>query len=135
MTKSRKRLKRSGVIKFLMINAALLMAVKLIIPLSQFQLATFVNQVLPFQAESIVEETNKARIANNVPPLSRHFALDIAAAEKFQDMVNKGYFAHVSPSGTTPWFWISKNQYGYIAAGENLALGFVKAEDAVGGLA
>jgi hypothetical protein len=51
--------------------------------------------------------------------------LDQAAALKAQDMVAKGYFAHQSPQGATPWFWFGQAGYTYTYAGENLAVGFI----------
>lgn len=39
-------------------------------------------------------------------------------------MAAKGYFAHVSPSGATPWTWFKAVNYYYYDAGENLAQGF-----------
>jgi hypothetical protein len=44
------------------------------------------------------------------------------------DMLNENYFAHTSPDGITPWYWISKAGYKYVAAGENLAKGFTESE-------
>ena len=136
MARSRKRFKKmksSKAWRLLFFNAALLLVLKLVVPGSYFHLAQLAHQIIPFSPSDIVRETNEARAAFNLPPLKEHYALDIAAAEKLNDMVNDGYFAHVAPDGTTPWHWIKKNQYGYISAGENLALGFIDPEDAVNG--
>ena len=46
-------------------------------------------------------------------------------------MFEKDYWAHNSPDGTTPWFFIKQAGYDYVFAGENLARGFVNSEDAV----
>ena len=46
-------------------------------------------------------------------------------------MLANQYFAHISPSGVTPWFWMKKSAYSYSVAGENLAIDFVDAEDVV----
>ena len=44
-----------------------------------------------------------------------------AAQMKGEDMLAHDYFAHISPSGVTPWFWMAKTGYTYQVAGENLA--------------
>ena len=41
----------------------------------------------------------------------------------------KGYFAHNTPDGQTPWSFIAAQGYNYLAAGENLAVNFYQAED------
>ncbi len=57
--------------------------------------------------------------------LKENQKLDQAAALKAQDMVAKGYFAHQSPQGITPWYWFGQVGYSYTYAGENLAVGFI----------
>lgn len=39
-------------------------------------------------------------------------------------MLTYGYWAHVSPTGVTPWHWFDVVGYNYSAAGENLAKNF-----------
>ena len=51
--------------------------------------------------------------------------------EKVRDMGVQGYFAHISPKGVTPWFWMERNNYQYAYAGENIAMGFINARDMV----
>lgn len=46
-------------------------------------------------------------------------------------MATKEYFAHISPAGINPWYWIKESQYQYRAAGENLAIGFPTARETV----
>lgn len=55
--------------------------------------------------------------------------LSAAAQLKANDMAAKGYFAHVSPDGKTPWYWIDKVGYSYDYAGENLAVNFIDSAD------
>jgi hypothetical protein len=43
---------------------------------------------------------------------------------KAEDMAAKGYFAHESPEGLTPWYWFKEAGYQYAYAGENLAVHF-----------
>jgi hypothetical protein len=50
---------------------------------------------------------------------------------KASDMAEKGYWAHISPSGTQPWYFITQNNYAYRYAGENLARDFSNPESIV----
>ncbi len=77
-----------------------------------------------FPADSIVELTNSARGKNGLGALSTNSNLSSAAYSKANDMLEKDYFSHTSPTGTTPWDFISGAGYSYIYAGENLAIGY-----------
>lgn len=68
--------------------------------------------------------TNEQREKNNLPDLVESSILDRAAQLKAEDMAAKSYFAHTSPDGVTPWYWFTKAGYGYLYAGENLAINF-----------
>lgn len=81
--------------------------------------------------DRMVQLTNQARKEAGLPALSVNSKLGQAAALKGQDMLNNAYFAHISPSGVTPWFWMKKTGYEYTVAGENLAIDFGEAEDVV----
>jgi hypothetical protein len=48
---------------------------------------------------------------------------------KANDMATKSYFAHTSPEGKTPWYWLSQVGYNYQYAGENLAINFTDSKD------
>ena len=76
----------------------------------------------------LIELTNNERIANGLKPLKINENLSQAAEGKAQDMLINAYFAHTSPTGTTPWYWLEKNNYNYVAAGENLAKDFTDSE-------
>jgi hypothetical protein len=43
---------------------------------------------------------------------------------KANDMATKGYFAHTSPEGLSPWYWFKQAGYDFVYAGENLAVNF-----------
>ncbi|MFH1832578.1 MAG: CAP domain-containing protein [Candidatus Levyibacteriota bacterium] len=75
--------------------------------------------------------TNQNRQKENVKPLVLNEELSQAASLKAQDMFNKDYWAHNSPLGTTPWFFIKETGYDYTYAGENLARGFNSSQDIV----
>lgn len=78
--------------------------------------------------ESIIDLVNKSRVENNISTLAENEKLNNAAKDKMDDMFKNNYFAHNSPAGVTPWFWIEKSGYDYKYAGENLALGFYSVE-------
>ncbi|OGZ68712.1 MAG: hypothetical protein A3C50_03220 [Candidatus Staskawiczbacteria bacterium RIFCSPHIGHO2_02_FULL_43_16] len=67
---------------------------------------------------------NQNRQSLGLTTLAENETLNEAAYLKAQDMIANGYFAHQSPTGTTPWFWFKKAGYAYKYAGENLAVGF-----------
>lgn len=80
--------------------------------------ATDINQ------PAIIQLTNGQRQANGVNALQENSLLDQVAQLKAKDMFAGNYWAHVSPSGVTPWFWYDQAGYKYIYAGENLARDF-----------
>lgn len=75
--------------------------------------------------------TNQQRQQNGLGSLTDNPELDAAAANKASDMFSKDYWAHISPTGTTPWVFIKSAGYNYIYAGENLAKGFNSAPDVI----
>lgn len=77
----------------------------------------------------LVDLTNEHRIENNHKPLAVNKKLELAALMKAEDMASKGYFAHVSPEGITPWQWFSTVDYPFVYAGENLAINFTESKD------
>ncbi len=73
--------------------------------------------------------TNEERAVNKETPLVINPVLNKAALMKATDMANNGYFAHTSPDGKTPWYWLEKVGYDYQYAGENLAVNFTDSKD------
>ena len=73
--------------------------------------------------------TNEERQAQNLQTLTINPILNKAAEMKATDMATKGYFAHTSPEGKTPWFWLDQVGYKYQYAGENLAINFSDSKD------
>ena len=82
-------------------------------------------------AQRILELTNDLRKQYGLPPLNENPLLKQAAQEKALDMIKNKYFAHFSPSGISPWYFIEKNGYDYHYAGENLAMNFIDSEEVV----
>ena len=78
---------------------------------------------------NIITLTNQSRLDNSDGQLTQNTELDQAAQAKADDMLAKGYFAHVTPDGRTPWSFITAAGYNYLIAGENLAVNFTEAED------
>lgn len=75
-------------------------------------------------ASEVVEKTNQQRAKSGLEPLVLNQSLTQAALAKGQDMMNDQYWAHVSPDGVEPWYFIDQAGYSYTIAGENLARDF-----------
>jgi hypothetical protein len=85
------------------------------------QILGYASQIPPSE---IIRLTNIERTNRGLLPLKMNNELNAAAAQKAGDMFAKDYWAHVSPTGTQPWFFITNNGYSYRYAGENLARDF-----------
>lgn len=79
----------------------------------------------------LLTDTNSERIKSGLPPLVINDALSKAAVLKVNDMFEKQYWAHTSPDGRSPWYWLSQVGYNYASAGENLAKNFKTADRVV----
>lgn len=101
-------------------------ALKVIAP-NILGLATDIN------VERLVVLTNQKRAEAGMPPVSLDPQLSQAATGKANDMFAKGYWAHNSPDGLTPWVFIKNAGYSYTYAGENLAKNFANSEGVVEG--
>ncbi len=90
---------------------------------------TFVSPALAsgITPAAVIELTNHARITNGLGTLTENTKLSQAAREKAEDMIKNDYFAHTSPAGLDPWYWVKKAGYAYKAAGENLAINYTDA--------
>lgn len=92
-------------------------------------------QVLGYAAQispsEVIRLTNDRRVAAGLSPLSENGALSQAAQAKGADMLNKGYWAHFAPDGTSPWNFFTNFGYKYRYAGENLARDFSSSGAAV----
>jgi hypothetical protein len=73
--------------------------------------------------------TNSERQSQNLPTLTVSPLLNEASQMKANDMATNGYFAHTSPTGKTPWYWLEQVGYNYQYAGENLAINFSDSKD------
>ncbi len=75
--------------------------------------------------------TNAARKDASLPELKLNETLSQAAYMKAKDMLANNYWAHTSPSGITPWKWLTDVGYNYDVAGENLAKNYPNADATV----
>jgi hypothetical protein len=81
----------------------------------------YASQISPAE---IIRLTNEDRQAQGLAPVKLDSQLTAAALQKASDMFARNYWAHVSPTGTQPWFFITQAGYTYRYAGENLARDF-----------
>ncbi len=100
---------------------AFLLAVFVVFPQTGF-LALIAPDALVRSANAARQDTQE--LALSVSPL-----LQQAAQLKADDMAANGYFAHTSPAGITPWYWLGQVGYRYSSAGENLAVDFIDSSD------
>ena len=93
-----------------------------------------VNDILNINETSLLKEkvislTNKQRVENgNIEVLKESEMLDLSAEKKLQDMFDRQYFEHISPSGVGVADLGEEVGYEYILIGENLAMGNFKDE-------
>jgi hypothetical protein len=85
------------------------------------------------QSATLLQATNAQRSNHHEQALATDAQLNAAAQAKANDMVAHNYWSHTSPSGVTPWTFISNAGYRYQAAGENLAYGFSNSNDVTTG--
>lgn len=77
----------------------------------------------------LIELTNNDRSTSGLATLTMSPALTAVAQAKADDMAAKGYFAHTSPEGKSPWYWFHQEGYLFAYAGENLAVDFGESAD------
>lgn len=81
---------------------------------------------------SLLIETNHHRAANQLGELKLSETLQHAAQKKADDMAARNYWDHKTPEGNEPWALLRDADYGYSAAGENLAYGFSASSEVLG---
>ena len=96
----------------------------------QFQVLGYATNVTIGDLHAL---SNQERANSGIASLSLNGTLNNAALAKANDMIAKGYWAHVSPDGTTPWAFIMAAGYQYTVAGENLAKNFNTSSGVVAG--
>jgi hypothetical protein len=88
----------------------------------------FASNITP---ERVLEVTNQKRGENGLSPLTLNSKLSEAAQRKAGDMFAFNYWAHISPSGRSPWSFFQEVGYKYLYAGENLARDFMSSDSVV----
>lgn len=77
----------------------------------------------------VIQWTNTQRRLQGLPELIENPKLNSSAAVKAQDMLDRQYFDHVSPSGVSVSDLADQANYKYLSIGENLALGNFKNDE------
>jgi len=78
--------------------------------------------VLDFESE-VIRLVNEARAENGLPALKTNWELSRVARYKSQDMKDKRYFSHTSPTYGSPFTMMKNFGITYRSAGENIAKG------------
>lgn len=85
-----------------------------------------------FTKAKIIAQTNIQRFDNGtLPPLVENAQLSAAAKAKADEMFEKQYFEHVSPTGVDAGELVKSFGYDYIVVGENLILGNFSSEQEI----
>lgn len=112
------------IVAFLVLYQIILQA----FPLSSIRILGYAANIPTIE---VIRLTNVKRVEAGVPSLEYNSRLSDAARSKGQDMLAKGYWAHVAPDGTEPWKFFADVGYKYKYAGENLARDFSNPTDAI----
>jgi len=75
-------------------------------------------------AQNVVAQMNAYRAGAGLAPLRLDARLAKAADDRMRDMEESGYWSHESPTGMSPFTWLTARDYAFEAAAENLAAGF-----------
>lgn len=94
----------------------------LIYPGQVLNIPTTDNTVLNYESE-VVRLVNEHRSANGLKALKHNWELSRVARYKSQDMRDKNYFSHTSPTYGSPFQMMKNFGISYRAAGENIAKG------------
>lgn len=107
----------------------ILLMVAFIIPPVRHEYPSVLGITANVSINDLLILTNQKRAEAGLSPVVLNSALSKAAEEKAQYMIEKNFWAHVAPDGTTPWYFIKNSGYEYLYAGENLARGYNSAPD------
>ncbi len=82
------------------------------------------NKAVTSYESEVVRLVNEVRSQNGLKPLTEDWELSRVARYKSQDMHDKGYFSHTSPTYGTPFQMMKSFGLTYRTAGENIAYGY-----------
>ncbi len=94
----------------------------LIYPGQVLTIPTISNTVTEYETE-VLRLVNIERANNGLKPLTMNWELSRVARYKSQDMHDKGYFSHTSPTYGSPFDMMKQYGVSYRTAGENIAMG------------
>ena len=104
----------------------------LIYPGQKIYIPTLDISVTAYEQE-VVRLVNDIRSKNGLSPLTLDWELSRVARYKSQDMKDKGYFSHTSPTYGSPFTMMKSFGISYRTAGENIAKGYSTPEAVVNG--
>ncbi len=104
----------------------------LIYPGQKINIPTVESSVTAYEKE-VVRLVNEIRTQNGLSPLTLDWELSRVARYKSQDMRDKGYFSHTSPTYGSPFAMMKSFGISYRTAGENIAKGYASPKAVVDG--
>lgn len=104
----------------------------LIYPGQALNIPQISQSVLSYGSE-VIRLVNEVRRENGLKALTANWELSRVARYKSQDMLNKGYFSHTSPTYGTPSQMIKAFGLSFRTAGENIARGYPTPQAVVNG--
>ncbi|MBD7937719.1 MULTISPECIES: SafA/ExsA family spore coat assembly protein [Cytobacillus] len=102
----------------------------LIYPGQTVQIPSTAQATLSMESQ-VVQLVNEERAKEGLKPLKENWELARVARFKSQDMIDRRYFSHQSPTYGTPFQMIKDFGLTYNAAGENIAAGQTSAQAVV----
>ncbi|MDP4169620.1 MAG: SafA/ExsA family spore coat assembly protein [Bacillota bacterium] len=81
--------------------------------------------------QQVIQLTNQERAKNSLPPLTADWELSRVARYKANDMRDKNYFSHTSPTYGDPFTMMKNFGVSYRSAGENIAAGQLTPQEVV----
>lgn len=81
----------------------------------------------------VITLVNAERAKAGLPPLKANWQLSRVARYKSQDMIDKGYFSHTSPTYGSPFTMMQSFGIKFSSAGENIAMGQKTPEEVMAG--
>lgn len=90
-----------------------------------------VSQDLRTAEKEVIRLCNIERQKNGLKPLTENWELSRVARIKSQDMAQKNYFSHTSPTYGSPFAMMTNFGIQYRSAGENIAMGQRSAQEVV----
>jgi len=116
---------------FFMFYSAIFLFFLLLINASKTLAPGVLGYASDIKVSELLKKTNEYRLKNGKKELVLNEKLSKAAIEKAKFMFSKNFWAHTSPDGTEPWYFVLNQGYDYSYAGENLARNFNSSSEVV----